>query len=100
MGSSAIQTSSVVDSTLEIIDISVVPDSLRREIHVAVAESSSPHIDRFVEGQPASSEMVINTLLPMQYCVHLESKVLKISKSLFTTGVGCGRMECHSTEFS
>jgi hypothetical protein len=99
-GSSAAQAGSVVDSTLEIIDISGVPESPSREVHVASAQSSSPHVGRSAEAQPSSSEMVIYTPLPMQYCVQLGSKDLMISKSLFATGVGCGRTGCHSTELS
>lgn len=41
-GSTAAQAQSVVDSTLEIIDISGVQDSPRREVHVGAAGSSSP----------------------------------------------------------
>jgi hypothetical protein len=42
-GSTAAQAQSVVDSTLEIIDISGVQDSPSREANVGVVESSSPH---------------------------------------------------------
>ena len=48
-GSSAAQAGSVVDSTLEIIDMSELPESPRREVHVGVVESSSPHVGRFAE---------------------------------------------------
>jgi hypothetical protein len=57
-GSSAAQGGSVVDSTLEIIDMDLVPESPRREVHVGAAESSSPHVGRFADTQPSSSGMV------------------------------------------
>ena len=41
-GSTAVQAGSVVESTLEIIDISGVQESPSREVHVGAAESSSP----------------------------------------------------------
>ena len=53
-GSSAAQAGSVVESTLEIIDVSGAPESPRREVHAAVAESSSPHVVRTAETLPAS----------------------------------------------
>ena len=53
-GSSSAQAGSVVEYTLEIIDVNGVPKSPRREIHVAAAESSSPHVGRIAEAQPAS----------------------------------------------
>ena len=53
-GSSAAQAGNVVDSTLEIIDVSGQPES-----------------PKIAETQPASSEMVLYTLLTMQYCVRL-----------------------------
>ena len=89
-----------MDSTLEIIDISGVPEVPRSEVHVATVESLSPHVSRFARAHPASSEMVRYTPLPLQLCVQLGSKVLMIPKSFFATGVGCGRRGCHSTEFS
>ena len=57
-GSSAAQAGSVVDSTLEIIDMDLVPESPRREVHVGAAESSSPHVGHFAEAQPSSSGLV------------------------------------------
>ena len=42
----AAQAGSVVDSTLEIIDMNLVPESPRREVHVRVAEVSNPHTTR------------------------------------------------------
>jgi hypothetical protein len=75
-GSSAVQADSVVDSTLEIIDISGVPKSARSEVHVAAAESSSPHGGRHVGVHAAVSEMVRYTPLLLQLCVQLGSKVV------------------------
>ena len=43
-GSSAAQAQSVVDSTLEIIDVSGVQESPSREVNVGGAESSSPRL--------------------------------------------------------
>ena len=43
-----------MDSTLEIIDISGVPESPRREVHAAAAESSRAHVGHIAEAQPAS----------------------------------------------
>ena len=63
--SSAAQAGNVVDSTLEIIDVSGVPQSPRRVVHVGAAESSSPHVGRVVEVQLSSSERVIYTPLPI-----------------------------------
>ena len=99
-GSSIAQADSVVDSTLKIIDISGVPESPRSEVHVAAAESSSPHVGRFTVAHPALSEMIRYTPLLLQLCVQLGSKVLMDPKSLFATGVGCGKSGCHSTKFS
>ena len=48
-GSMAAQAQSVVDSTLEIIDVSGVQESPSRDVHVGAAKSSSPH------GLPPSS---------------------------------------------
>ena len=87
-GSLATQADSVVDSTLEIIDISEVP------------ESSNPHVGHFVGALPASAEMVRYTPFALQLCVQLGSKILIIPKNLFVTGFGCGRRGCHSIEFS
>jgi hypothetical protein len=42
-GSTGAQAESVVDSTLEIIDMSGVQESPSREVHVGAAKSSSPH---------------------------------------------------------
>jgi hypothetical protein len=39
-----VQAKNVVISTLEIIDINGVQKFLRSEVHVAAAESSSPHV--------------------------------------------------------
>ena len=57
-GSLVAQAGSVVDSTLEIIDMSGLPESPRREVHFRAAESSSPYVGRLAEVEPASSEMV------------------------------------------
>ncbi len=54
-GSSSAQAGSVVESTLEIIDVSGVPESPRREVHAAAAESSSPHVVHIAEAQPPTS---------------------------------------------
>ena len=63
-GSEAAQAGSVVDSTLEIIDVSGMPESPRRVVQAGAAESSSPHVVRGAEAQPSSSDRVIYTPLP------------------------------------
>ena len=63
-GSLAAQAGNVVDSTLEIINMDLMPESPRREVHVGAAESSSPYVGRFAEAQPSSSKQVIYAPFP------------------------------------
>ena len=51
-GSLAAQADNVVDSTLEVIDISGVHESPRKEVHVGATKTSSPHVGRIADSLP------------------------------------------------
>lgn len=62
--STTLQAESVVDSTLEIIDVSGGEESPRREVHVAAAESSSPHVPQ-IDGGPTETSRKVRHTFPL-----------------------------------